>query len=101
MIKLRILITVLLLPVMIISCGRQKETVQESTNTSFPITDLAPQDIANVENGDWIIKQIMSDPEKINPTVTNDATASSIITYIFENLLEIDRVTYELKPLIA
>jgi peptide/nickel transport system substrate-binding protein len=101
MIKLRILITVLLLPVMIISCGRQKETVQESTNISFPITDLAPQDIANVENGDWIIKQIMSDPEKINPTVTNDATASSIITYIFENLLEIDRVTYELKPLIA
>ena len=101
MTKIKLLITILILPVIIISCGRQKETVQESTNTTFPITQLTPADTQNAVKGDWIIKQIMSDAEKINPIVTNDATASSIITYIFENLLEIDRVTYELKPLIA
>ena len=48
-----------------------------------------------------LLKQVMSDAEKLNPIVTNDATASGIILYIFENLLEINRVTYELKPLIA
>ncbi|MCB0727980.1 MAG: hypothetical protein KDD00_10980 [Ignavibacteriae bacterium] len=101
MTKIKLLITILILPVIMISCGRQKETVQESTNTTFPITQLTPADTQNAVKGDWIIKQIMSDAEKINPIVTNDATASSIITYIFENLLEIDRVTYELKPLIA
>ena len=53
------------------------------------------------ENGDWIIKHVMSDAEKLNPIVTNDATASGIILYIYENLLEINRVTYELEPLIA
>ncbi|HMQ69721.1 MAG TPA: ABC transporter substrate-binding protein [Ignavibacteria bacterium] len=101
MTKIKLLIAILILPVIIISCGRQKETVQESTNSTFPITQLTPVDTQNAVTGDWIIKQIMSDAEKINPIVTNDATASSIITYIFENLLEIDRVTYELKPLIA
>lgn len=83
------------------SCGRQKETTQENNNSTFPITQVAPADLTNAENGDWLIKMVLSDAEKLNPTVTNDATASGIYIYMFENLLELDRITYELTPLIA
>ncbi|MDZ4712255.1 MAG: ABC transporter substrate-binding protein [bacterium] len=95
------LIITLIISVLIFSCGRKKEVVTNNVNTSFPITELTAEELEGSENGDWIIKQVMSDAEKLNPTVTNDATASGIYIYIFENLLELDRVTYELKPLIA
>jgi len=84
------------------SCGRKQQEAPKTENTSsMPITELTPPDVSNAENGDWIIKTELSDAEKLNPIVTNDATATGIFIYIFENLLEIDRVTYELKPLIA
>ena len=95
------LILLLLTTVLLFSCGRQKDTTKSSDNATFPVTQLAPPDVANADYGDWIIRQEMSDAEKINPTVTNDATASGIFIYIFENLLEVNRVTYELEPLIA
>lgn len=94
---------ILLASIVLFSCGRKKETTGSSNNnnTAFPITEVIPAETESAEHGDWIIKQVMSDAEKINPIVTNDATASSITLYIFENLLELDRVTYELTPLIA
>ena len=100
--KVKTCIVILLLTIFIISCGRQqKVNTQSGSNSTFQITELAPSDIKEAENGDWIIKQEMSDAEKLNPTVTNDATAQGIYLYIFESLLSVDRITYELKPLIA
>ena len=93
---------ILCLTIFFISCGRQQNTnTQSGSNSTFQITELAPPDITGAENGDWIIKQEMSDAEKLNPTVTNDATAQGIYLYIFESLLSVDRTTYGLKPLIA
>ncbi len=93
--------SILLLIILFLSCGRKKESVSDNENSKFPITSLINADTANSETGDWIIRQELADAEKLNPTVTNDATANGIYIYIFENLLEIDRVTYELKPLVA
>lgn len=84
-----------------LNCGRQKDVSKQHDNSTFPITDLIPPETENSEKGDWIVNQKMSDAEKLNPVVTNDAVANGIYIYIFENLLEIDRSTYELKPLIA
>lgn len=94
-------IITLIISVLIFSCGRKKDVVTNNGNTSFPITELTAEELEGSQHGDWIIKQVMSDAEKLNPIVTNDATATGIFIYIFENLLELDRVTYELKPLIA
>lgn len=100
--KVKTYIGILFLTFFIMSCGRQqKVNTQSGSNPAFQITELAPSDISGAENGDWIIKQEMSDAEKLNPTVTNDATAQGIYLYIFESLLSVDRTTYELKPLIA
>ncbi len=88
--------------IFISSCGRQKEdTNVKNENETFELTELQPPDVKDATVGDWVIRQEMSDAEKLNPTVTNDAAASGIYIYIFEPLIDIDRVTYEIKPIIA
>lgn len=97
----RFLILVISIFIMI-SCGRKKPQVNTgNTGSEIPITEVIPADTVSAETGDWIIKQEMSDAEKLNPTVTNDATAQGIYIYIFESLLDVDRITYELKPRLA
>ena len=96
-------ITILLSGLIVVSsCGRKKEEVTKTKETNeLKITELTPEDTKDAVSGDWVIRQEMSDAEKLNPTVTNDAAATGIYIYIFEPLLDIDRVTYELKPIIA
>jgi peptide/nickel transport system substrate-binding protein len=59
------------------------------------------QPAATPVTGDWLIAHILSDPEQLNPLTSNDATASSILGYIFESLLRRDPRTLELKPHLA
>lgn len=98
---------IVLIAVISISCGRKKEVTEtdsgnaENKKSSFSFTELIPKDTKEAVEGDWVIKQEMADPEKLNPTVTNDASATGIYIYIFEALLDIDRETYELYPVIA
>lgn len=92
--------------ILISSCGRKKEDTNANKDASkdaskLELTELAPPDVDDAVVGDWIIRQEMSDAEKLNPTVTNDAAASGIYIYIFEPLIDVDRVTYEIKPIIA
>lgn len=96
-----IIVLAAVIPVLMTSCGRKKEGPAANREGAIEITQLAPVDTGGAVRGDWVIKQEMSDAEKLNPTVTNDATATGIFLYMFENLLEVDRVTYELKPLLA
>jgi peptide/nickel transport system substrate-binding protein len=51
--------------------------------------------------GDWLIDHIRSDPEQLNPLTSNDAGANSLLGYIFENLLQRDPRTLELRPELA
>lgn len=70
--------------IMFASCGRKKDTTASNENATFQLTELARPDTKDATTGDWVIKQEMSDAEKLNPTVTNDASASGIYIYIFE-----------------
>jgi peptide/nickel transport system substrate-binding protein len=100
--KSLITLTLISLSFILFSCGRKaKEQTGENSKSNIELTKLIAADTAGAEKGDWIIKQEMSDAEKLNPTVTNDATAQGIYIYIFESLLSVDRITYELKPLLA
>ena len=70
--------------ILISSCGRKKEdSTSKNENESFELTKLQPPDVSDAVVGDWVIRQEMSDAEKLNPTVTNDAAASGIYIYIF------------------
>ena len=100
-IKFLIPILFLTMSILVSSCGRKKDVVTNNENSTFALTELIPADTKDAANGDWIIKQEMSDAEKLNPTVTNDASASGIYIYIFEPMIDVDRITYEIKPILA
>lgn len=51
--------------------------------------------------GDWLLAHMLSDPEQLNPLTSNDAGASSVLSYILQSLLTRDPRTLELKPLLA
>jgi ABC-type transport system substrate-binding protein len=44
---------------------------------------------------------MLSDPEQLNPLTSNDSGANSLLGYIFENLLQRDPRTLELRPQLA
>jgi len=100
-INIHVIFALIALVLILSSCGRKKENQTTESLTEFSITPLSPPDVKEAEVGDWIIKQEMADAEKLNPTVTNDASAQGIYIYIFEPLIDFNRETYEIKPIIA
>ena len=52
--------------------------------------------------GDWMVRHMLSDPEKLNPYTANDAGANTVLSYVFESLLEADSdPPYALQGLVA
>ncbi|MFN5875634.1 MAG: ABC transporter substrate-binding protein, partial [Ignavibacteria bacterium] len=51
--------------------------------------------------GDWAVIHELSDPEGLNPMVTNDASSSALFNRVYEKLLEQDFETTELYPVLA
>ncbi len=52
--------------------------------------------------GDWMVRHLLSDPEKLNPYTSNDAGANAVLRYVFESLLEADSdPPYALRGLVA
>lgn len=96
--KLTALSAVMILTVIITACGGKQNQTNTNTQTS---NELAPRDTAGAVSGDWLIIREMSDPEKLNPIVSNDASASEINYYMYEYLLDQDKETYELVPRLA
>ena len=96
-----VLVIILSVSFIIYSCGRQKQETSETMETDTKETPLMPPDVEDAVQGDWIIQQELADAEKLNPIVSNDATASEICWYIFDKLLPVDRETYKLKPSVA
>jgi peptide/nickel transport system substrate-binding protein len=80
-------------------CGGQQKKVTTDQKDKF--TSLIPWDTAGAVTGDWIIRREMADAEKLNPVVTNDASASDVDELIYEGLNNINYETYELIPWIA
>ncbi|HYY25870.1 MAG TPA: peptide-binding protein [Candidatus Udaeobacter sp.] len=78
---------------------RGGETADTEPRSSSPA--VAKQEATTPVTGDWLIIHSSSDPEQLNPITSNDATASEVLGYIFENLLIRDPRTLELKPYVA
>jgi peptide/nickel transport system substrate-binding protein len=69
--------------------------------SAAPMVQTGHSAPATPVTGDWLIAHILSDPEQLNPLTSNDATASSLLGYIFEALLRRDPRTLELRPQLA
>ncbi len=61
----------------------------------------ATGEIGEPVQGDWAVIHELSDPEGLNPMITNDAASSALFNRVYEKLLEQDFETTELYPVIA
>ena len=43
---------------------------------------------AEPAHGDWMVRHMLSDPERLNPYTSSDAGASKVLEHIFESLLD-------------
>lgn len=97
--KLNFLVALILGFVIINGCG--KKDGPTTTDGNRNMDDIGNLDTTGAVTGDWIIKREMADAEKLNPVVTNDASAEEIFTMIYEPLGGQDPITFELTPVLA
>jgi peptide/nickel transport system substrate-binding protein len=96
--KITALFAVMAIFIIFTGCGGK---TQQKTDNKKTADDIPAIDTASAVSGDWLIIREMSDPEKLNPIVSNDASATEIDSYIFEYLLDQNKETYELIPRLA
>jgi peptide/nickel transport system substrate-binding protein len=98
-VKLTALIAVIFSLIIFNACGSKddKKTTDKKTDGNVP----QAIDTAGAIEGDWVVIRELSDPEKMNPIVSNDASATEICSYIFETLLNQSKENYELIPGLA
>ncbi len=65
-------------------------------NSEHKADNTAPR-----QTGDWLVSHLLSDPEQLNPLTSNDATASAVLSHIFESLLDRDPEKLTLRPLLS
>jgi peptide/nickel transport system substrate-binding protein len=83
---------------LLFGCGGGEKTETSAAQSEQAAGKEVP---ATPTTGDWLLIHSSTDPEQLNPLTSNDATASEVLGYIFENLLMRDPRTLELKPYIA
>jgi peptide/nickel transport system substrate-binding protein len=94
--------TVSLLPAVLLAlmlvpgCSRDSDRADTARPSAGPVS--IPMEPVT---GDWLVRHLLSDPEQLNPLTSNDATASTVMSYIVESLLDRDPETLELRPLLA
>jgi peptide/nickel transport system substrate-binding protein len=95
--KIKLIALVFSAIILIAGCGSKKDTKTDNKTEN----QVAPVDTQNAAIGDWVVIRELSDPDKLNPIVSTSANADEIQTYIFETLLNQDRITYDLYPLLT
>ncbi len=71
-----------------VGCGGGGEGTQEA-------------DLGSPVAGEWVVVHELSDPEGLNPIVTNDASANAIFNRVYERLIDQNFETTELEPVLA
>ena len=101
-INLHILVQIIFsvfISVLIISCGKGNKKLSDNQNLeNVPIPNV---DTSGATEGDWIIIRDLADAEKLNPIVTNDASADEIDSYLYETLNNLDEISFDLIPYLA
>jgi peptide/nickel transport system substrate-binding protein len=87
---------ILLFTFVLTACSRPS---QQADKPNPKISNASP---GQPVQGDWVIQQIGSDPDSLNPITGQDSTGAAIrYPNIIESLLFMDYQTLKLKPLLA
>ncbi len=101
----------LVLVIVLAGCGGSSEpaaTPSESGQnagteaSTEPEANATPVDEGKPVNGDWVVQRYPVEPQHLNPLLdTADAYTARVTANIFESLLDMDKDTFELKPMLA
>ena len=83
------------LVVWLLACGSEQLASDRASADVDPATHGAPV------RGDWLVLHLLSDPENLNPITSSDASASSVLAWMFPSLLTLDNETLEQRPVLA
>ena len=81
------------------ACG--KKGPDQKTENKNEVNNVTDVDTSGANTGDWVIIREMADPEKLNPIVSNDASADEIDSYLYEQLADQDPISYEMTTRLA
>jgi peptide/nickel transport system substrate-binding protein len=85
-----------MLAILLTGCTRPSEAPPPPPQGRPLISDLKPV------QGDWVVEQLTSDPDTLNPITGQDANGAMIrYPNIFESLIVMDHYTLKFKPLLA
>ncbi|MFM1922086.1 MAG: hypothetical protein RLZZ303_3720 [Candidatus Hydrogenedentota bacterium] len=103
--------------VFLTACGQQGKApapagasgdapASEAATTAEPEVDRAVAKLGEESadtpvKGDWLLGVMPAEMPHLNPITSSDAYATRITEHIFQNLLDIDPVTLEMRPLVA
>jgi peptide/nickel transport system substrate-binding protein len=74
----------------------------EATSGNADVNVAPEEDSGEPVDGDWVINRIPAEPQNLNPVLdTADAYTQQIVAAVFESLLDTDKDTFELKPMLA
>ncbi len=94
-----VIVVLILTGAILNGCGGKDDKKTSDNKTGD--NQVGAADTAGAINGDWVVIRELSDPDKLNPMVSTSANADEIESYIFETLLNQDKVTYDLYPLLS
>ena len=81
--------------------GPQDAQPKESARPGLEPGAEAPADEGDPVRGDWLVLDLLADPENLNPFTSSDHGASRVLAWIFPSLLSIDPETLEQIPVLA
>lgn len=74
---------------LLVSCGQPGPDQNTSADVGMPVP------------GEWVVVHELSDPEGLNPLVTNDASAQAMYIRVYDRLLDQNFNTLELEPVLV
>ena len=81
--------------VALVGCGPSQAPQQTPAAVDMAGVDSGPVD------GDWLINRLPAEMEHLNPLTATDAYASTIISLVFDSLLDRNPETLEMEPHVA
>jgi peptide/nickel transport system substrate-binding protein len=87
----------------VLGCGGPEEESgnAQSVDSSAPGAAASGNGDGQPQRGDWLVLELRSDPENLNPITSSDASATQVLNWLFPPLLTLDNETLELRPVIA
>ena len=88
---------------LLLACGPPEDSGSATSADETPETPAGDEKVlaGSPVRGDWLVNHLLADPENLNPLTANDSASSSVTSWIFLSLLDLDNETLDQRPLIA